>query len=155
VALRTTKCEHLFAFRKQRVSATTLPPMRFGYTILYVRDVAASLEFYERAFGQQRRLLHESGQYAELETGTTTLAFASRELAAGNLPEGASAGVEDEPSSAFEICFVSDDVEGDHARAVEAGAEGVSEPQVKPWGQHVAYVRDPEGNLVEIASPAT
>ena len=129
--------------------------MRFGYTILYVRDVAASLEFYERAFGQRRRLLHESGEYAELETGTTTLAFASRELAAANLPDGASAGAEDVPPTVFEVCFVSDDVEGDHARAVEAGAQPVSEPQVKPWGQHVAYVRDLEGNLIEIASPAT
>ena len=129
--------------------------MRFGYTILYVRDVAASLEFYERAFGQRRRLLHESGEYAELETGTTTLALASRELAAANLPEGASAAAEDEPPTVFEVCFVSDDVEGDHARAVEAGAQPVSEPQVKPWGQHVAYVRDLEGNLIEIASPAT
>jgi lactoylglutathione lyase len=128
--------------------------MRFGYTILYVRDVAASLEFYERAFGQARRLLHESGHYAELDTGAITLAFASRELAADNLPEGASARPEEEPRSAFEICFVSDDVEGDHARALEAGAAGVSEPQVKPWGQHVAYVRDLEGNLIEIASPA-
>ena len=127
--------------------------MRFGYTILYVRDVAASLEFYERAFGQKRRLLHESGQYAELETGPTTLAFASRELAADNLPEGASATAEDAPLTVFEVCFVSDDVEGDHARAVEAGAQTVSEPQEKPWGQRVAYVRDVEGNLIEIASP--
>jgi catechol 2,3-dioxygenase-like lactoylglutathione lyase family enzyme len=128
--------------------------MRFGYTILYVRDVAASLEFYERAFAQTRRLLHESGQYAELETGTTTLAFASRELAADNLPEGASAGPEDEPRPAFEVCFVSDDVAGDHARAVAAGADTVSPPQEKPWGQRVAYVRDLEGNLIEIADRA-
>ena len=49
--------------------------MRFGYTIVYVRDVADSVEFYERAFGLERRLLHESGQYAELETGSTALAF--------------------------------------------------------------------------------
>src|SRR3954451_23023959 len=127
--------------------------MRFGYTILYVRDVAASLEFYERAFGQKRRLLHESGQYAELETGSTTLAFASRELAADNLPEGASATADDVPPTVFEVCFVSDDVEGDHARAVEAGAHTVSRPQEKPWGQRVAYVRDLDGNLIEIASP--
>jgi lactoylglutathione lyase len=127
--------------------------VRFGYTILYVSDVAASLEFYERAFGQKRRLLHESGEYAELETGSTTLAFASHRLAAENLPEGAFANADEEPRASFEVCFVSDDVEGDHARASEAGALTVSEPQVKPWGQHVAYVRDPEGNLIEIASP--
>jgi len=39
-------------------------------------------------------------------------------------------------------------------RAVEEGAEAVSPMETRPWGQDVAYVRDPDGNLVEIASPA-
>jgi lactoylglutathione lyase len=127
--------------------------VRFGYTILYVRDVAASVEFYERAFQQPCRLLHESGQYAELETGPTTLAFAAHELAADNLPDGLEPGASGTASDAFEVCFVTEDVEGAFARAVEAGAEAVSEPQVKPWGQQTSYVRDPDGTLVEIASP--
>ena len=127
--------------------------MRFGYTIVYVADPATSVAFYERAFGQRRRLVHESGQYAELETGPTTLAFASHGLAAANLPEEARApsGAERQPS--YEVCFVTDQVEAAFARAVEAGAEAVTKPQVKPWGQHAAYVRDPDGTLVEIASP--
>ena len=128
--------------------------MRFGYTILYVSDVAASLDFYERALGQRRRFLHESEQYAELDTGETALALAAHELAAANLP-----GVyrpEERPSSrpAFEVCFVTDDVQGAFDRAVAEGAEPVTSPQTKPWGQDVAYVRDPDGNLVELASPA-
>jgi lactoylglutathione lyase len=127
--------------------------VRFGYTILYVSDVAASVEFYERAFQQPRRLLHESGQYAELETGPTTLAFASHELASANLPRELEPGG-DGGGSRFEVCFVTDDVETAFARAVEAGGEAISEPQSKPWGQQVAYVRDPDGTLVEIASPA-
>ena len=122
--------------------------MRFGYTILYVRDVPASVEFYERAFGLERRLLHESGQYAELETGSTALGFAARELAAESVRELANR----EPSG-FEVCLVDEDVEGAYERAVEAGAAGVSEPEEKPWGQHTAYVRDPDGTLIEIASP--
>jgi lactoylglutathione lyase len=122
--------------------------MRFGYTILYVRDVAASLGFYERAFAQKRRFFHESGQYAELETGATTLAFASHELAAANVP-----GLSATSGSSFEVCFVTEDVPAAYARALEAGAEGLGEPQTKPWGQQVAYVRDPDGNLVELASP--
>jgi lactoylglutathione lyase len=128
--------------------------MRFGYTILYVSDVASSLEFYERALGQRRRFLHESGQYAELDTGETALALAAHELAAANLP-----GVyrpEERPSArpAFEVCFVTDDVQAAFDRAVGEGATAVSAPQTKPWGQDVAYVRDPDGNLVELASPA-
>ncbi|HEY1273296.1 MAG TPA: VOC family protein [Thermoleophilaceae bacterium] len=127
--------------------------MRFGYTILYVRDVPASLDFYERAFSQRRRFLHESNEYAELETGTTTLALASRDLAAQNLPGLIGPIDVGAPPPAFEVCFVSDDVPLAFARAVEAGAEVVSDPQTKPWGQDVAYVRDRDGNLVEIASP--
>jgi lactoylglutathione lyase len=125
--------------------------MSFGYTILYVRDVAASLDFYERAFEQRRRLLHESGQYAELDTGTTTLAFASHELAAANLPHAFRPPRADDTS--FEVCFVTDDVPAAYGRALGAGAGTVSEPQTKPWGQQVAYVRDPDGTLIELASP--
>ena len=127
--------------------------MRFGYTILYVRDVRASLDFYERAFDQRRRFLHESGQYAELETGGTALAFAAVELAASNLPEDFRPAAAGESAPAFEVCFVSDDVGGAFERAVREGAEPVTPPQTKPWGQDVAYVRDPDGTLVEIASP--
>jgi lactoylglutathione lyase len=127
--------------------------MRFGYTILYVRDVAASLDLYEKAFGQERRFVHDSGQYAELETGATTLAFASRDLAASNLPPAVRPAQVGAPTPAFEVCFVTEDVPAAFTRAVEAGAEGVTEPQTKPWGQAVAYVRDRDGNLIELASP--
>jgi lactoylglutathione lyase len=128
--------------------------MRFGYTILYVRDVGASLELYERAFGQRRRFLHESGDYAELDTGTTTLALASYELAAENLGDAFRRPSAEAPPSAFEVCFVTEDVEASYERAVREGAEPVTAPQTKPWGQDVAYVRDADGNLIELASPA-
>ena len=127
--------------------------MRFGYTILYVRDVPASLDFYERAFGQRRRFLHESRQYAELDTGGTALAFAALDLAASNLPASFRPEAAGGSPPAFEVCFVSDDVAGAFELAVREGAELVTAPQTKPWGQDVAYVRDPDGTLVEIASP--
>ena len=131
------------------------PGVRFGYTILYVEDVACSLGFYERALGVERRFLHESGEYGELETGATALAFATHELAASNLP-----GVYDEATAnggrpPFEVCFVTEDVPAAYRRALDAGAPSVSQPQRKPWGQEVAYVRDLEGTLVELASPVS
>ena len=128
--------------------------MRFGYTILYVRDVAASLDLYERAFGQRRRFVHDSGEYAELETGTTTLAFASHELAAANLPGALRPAQVGSPPPAFELCFVTEDVPGAFARAVTEGAAEVSAPETRPWGQDVAWVRDRDGHLIELASPA-
>jgi len=54
--------------------------MKFGYTIVYVESVSETLTFYKEAFGFETRFLHESGQYGELETGETTLAFSSHSL---------------------------------------------------------------------------
>ncbi len=38
--------------------------MQLGYTILYVEDVIATVEFYEAAFGLNRKFIHESQLYA-------------------------------------------------------------------------------------------
>ena len=126
--------------------------MRFGYTILYVRDVAAAVAFYEKAFGLKRRFVDESGQYAELETGPTALAFAALELARANLPNGVRPNDPAGPPAGVEIAFVTADVGAAFATAVSAGAVPLAEPKTKPWGQTVAYVRDLDGMLVEIGS---
>ena len=127
--------------------------MNFAYTILYVQDVPASVAFYEQAFGLTRRFVHDSNQYAEMETGATALSFASNELAKSNLPEGFQQNSLSNPPAGIEIAFTTDNVQAAFDRAVEAGAAGVSPPKTKPWGQQVAYVRDNDGVLVEIASP--
>ena len=62
--------------------------MHFAYTLVYVADVAASLAFFERAFGLPTRFLHESGMYGELETGATTLSFAAHAMGEMNFPGG-------------------------------------------------------------------
>lgn len=126
--------------------------MKFGYTIIYVPNVVASIEFFECAFGLQRRFVHESG-YAELETGPTALAFASHELGQTNLPEGyVSAGASKQPLG-IEVALVAENVELAHAKALAAGAREIKSPTLKPWGQTVSYVRCPEGTLVELCSP--
>lgn len=127
--------------------------MTFAYTIIYVPDVANSLAFFEQAFGLSRRFLHESGDYGELDTGATVLAFASLELGHANLPGGYVAASESKQPLGVEIALVTDDVEGAHARATQAGATTLKTPEVKPWGQTVAYVRCPDGTLVELCSP--
>jgi lactoylglutathione lyase len=126
--------------------------MKFAYTIAYVRDVESSVAFYEQAFGLQRRFVDESGQYAEMETGETTLAFASDELGASNLPGGFRRNDPTELPAGVEIAFVTEDVDAAFRSVLEAGATNVVEPKTKPWGQIVAYVRDPDGVLVELGS---
>jgi catechol 2,3-dioxygenase-like lactoylglutathione lyase family enzyme len=127
--------------------------MKLGYTILYVPDVAASLAFFEQAFGLARRFLHDSGMYGELATGETTLAFANHALGEGNFPGGHVHASESVQPLGMEIGLVTVDVAAAHARAVQAGAKELAAPATKPWGQVVSYVRAPDGCLVEICSP--
>lgn len=126
--------------------------MKLGYTIAYVADVAASLSFFEKAFGLQQRFLHESGDYGELETGATTLAFASLELGESNFAGGVLAASESRKPLGMEIGLVTEDVPAAHARALAAGAVELKAPQVKPWGQTVSWVRCPAGILVELCT---
>lgn len=124
--------------------------MRFGYTIAYVRDVGETVAFWEKAFGLKRRFVDESGQYAEMDTGATTLAFASNTLGESNLPDGFRRNDTSEPPAGIEIALITDDVEAAFRSALDAGGKKTAGPKKKPWGQTVAYVRDPEGILVEI-----
>jgi catechol 2,3-dioxygenase-like lactoylglutathione lyase family enzyme len=123
---------------------------RLGYVIVYVPDVASAVDFYERAFGLSRRFVHESGQYAELETGTTALAFADERATTTchaflpNRADGKAAGAE--------VAFVVEDVRAAFAKAVSNGATAVVEPIDKPWGQTISYVRDLNGFLVELCT---
>ncbi|MEH1912666.1 MAG: VOC family protein [Nostoc sp.] len=126
--------------------------MKFSYTILYVKDVAQSVAFYEKAFGLKQQFIHESKQYAEMQTGGTTLAFASNELAKSNLPQGFKENSLLNLPAGIQVGFVTDEIAAALSRAIEAGAVVVVDAKVKPWGQTVAYVRDLDGILVEIAS---
>lgn len=125
--------------------------MRLGYVIIYVRDIQETVLFYEKAFGLKSRFIHESGAYAEMETGNTALAFVDEKFVSDflsfrlNRPSEEAAGVE--------ISLVTDQVEQKYDVAIKAGAISILKPTPKPWGQIVSYVRDNNGCLVEICSP--
>lgn len=125
--------------------------MKLGYTILYVEDVENTVGFYESAFGLKRLFIHESGDYGELDTGDTKLAFVSYELA--ELNDVGFSKPSDNRTSTMEIALVTDDVEDAFNSAVRAGAIEVQEPKEKPWGQTVGYVRDINGFLIELCTP--
>jgi len=124
--------------------------MQFGYTILYVDDVASTLDFYGKAFALPTRFLHESGTYGELETGATALAFVSRTMMReiGKTPRPPTL-----EAPTCEIALVTDDVPAAVRRAVDAGAKPVQAPKDMPWGQTIAYVGDNNGFLVELCTP--
>lgn len=124
--------------------------MKLKYTILYVQNVEETLKFYKLAFKQKVSMLHESGDYGELKTGSTTLSFSSLELMA-NLGKKPSRPKTDAPT--FEIAFETEDVTKSLKQALKAGAQLVQGVESMPWGQTTAYVTDLNGFLVEICSP--
>ncbi len=126
--------------------------MKFAYTIVYVDDVAASLAFFEQAFGLSRRFLHESGCYGELESGATALAFVDHATARDSVGGDYIAAGSSALPLGMEIGLVTEDVAAAFERAVKAGASALKAPLTKPWGQTVAYVRCPDGTLVELCT---
>lgn len=126
--------------------------VKFGYTILYVAEVEKAIEFYENAFGFARKFITPDQDYGELGTGETTISFASKKLASQNLSEGFIESSLEAKPFAIELGFITDDVGELAQKATSFGAVLVSEPKKKPWGQVVAYVRDPEGFLIEICT---
>lgn len=126
--------------------------MQLGYVILYVPDVEAAVAFYEQAFGLKRRFVM-GGDYGEMETGATALAFAAEHMADGNGVTIRPARTIEVQAPAVEVAFVTDDPAAGYDKAIAAGAKAVKPATKKPWGQSVAYVRDLNGFLVELCTP--
>jgi lactoylglutathione lyase len=126
--------------------------MKFGYTIIFVEDIAKTVEFYQNAFGLEAQTV--TPMFAQMKTGEVSLAFGATTNERHEL-----AGVIDfrdntinQDPAGIQISFVSENVEADFARTIKAGATSVIEPNVKPWGQTVSRVRDLNGVLVGIVS---
>ena len=126
--------------------------MKLGYTLFYVDNVASTMDFYSSAFGLEKGFLHDSNQYGEMLSGETKIGFVHHETAESHGFDYMRSLTRNKPFG-FEIGFVTTDVETAYKKAIKAGAESVSAPKTKPWGQVVSYVRDCNGFLVEICSP--
>ena len=120
-----------------------------------MKNVPASLAFYENGFGLARRFFNDDGgkAYGELETGAARLAFYSLELAKEQWKQEVVVASPNKAPLGFEIALVTTDVPALFARAVKAGATVVSEPAAKPWGQTVACLRDTDGHTVGLCTP--
>jgi len=120
------------------------------YVILVVVDLDRAVRFYADALGLP--LDHRSGPYAQFATGATRVALYEREAMAATL--GVDALRPPAPDApGFELGFKVDDVDAAYEELVAAGAEPATPPRDRPWGQRTAYVRDPDGHLIELAQP--
>ena len=122
--------------------------MTFRYLTVFVADVARTLAFYEAAFGLRATFVHDSGHYAELDTGATKLSFSAHALAREVVAGEYTAASPERPPLGFEIGLRVDDAGAAFQRAVAGGATAHREPVRMEWGQTIAYVRDPDGVLL-------
>ena len=117
------------------------------YLILIVEDLDRALGFYVDVLGL--RLGHRSGDYAQLDTGTTRLALYTRSAMAKTLGMALDPPVSSAPG--FELGFKVSDVDAGFAELIARGAQPVMPPTDRFWGQRTAYLRDPDGHLIELA----
>ena len=117
------------------------------YVILIVEDLDRSLAFYTEVLGL--KLGHRSGDYAQLDTGATRVALYARNAMAKTL--GMSLETPSSKAPGFEIGFKVDDVDAAVEELLAHGAAPVVPPTDRFWGQRTAYIRDPDGHLIELA----
>jgi len=123
---------------------------RIDHVVLNCRDLEQTVEWYTRVLGMRREAFGE---------GRIALVFGNQKL--NVRPTGApnwATGAVDAPGS-LDLCFIADvsaDAVGAHLRA--CGVPITEGPVAKtgalgPMTSH--YCRDPDGNLVEVASYRT
>lgn len=127
--------------------------IKFGNTVIYIDDVEKTINFYKETFGFQCKFITEDKNFAELETGETSLSFASHYLAKDNFTKDYVSVTDSVNPLGIEITLVTDDVTGLHDKALNNGAEQLRAPHEKPWGQWVSHVRCPSGILIEFCNP--
>jgi catechol 2,3-dioxygenase-like lactoylglutathione lyase family enzyme len=117
---------------------------QIDYTIVFARDMERMRHFYGTVLGFP--VLNELGpQWIAYRVGSTTLALTGRGLM-----------FDDEPTAkgmlSVQLAFRVPPAAVD-ACASELAAQGVAiviPPTDQPWGHRTLFVRDPDGNVVEI-----
>jgi uncharacterized glyoxalase superfamily protein PhnB len=108
------------------------------FPILRTADLPALIAFYESAFGGVVTYRYEE-VYAALAVG------------------GGSLGIGFEPDASGDqvaIWFYVDDADAAYRAVLDAGGSSEGEPEDMPWGERVATVRDPDGNLLYLGRAA-
>ena len=121
--------------------------VRSLFPILLTRDLPRLVGFYEHAL--HGRVSYRFGSadeddYVSLTIGETSLGIARD-------PATPAHGTGDR----IALWFYVDDVDDAFARWRSAGGDTVAEPADMPWGERVAQVRDPDGNLVNLGLAAS
>jgi len=122
-------------------------PLR-AFPVLYAKDVARVAGFYvELGFEEHFRLPSEDGSpgYIGRRRDGAELAVTTEEA------PRALAGIEPGAGRRHELFVYVDDVDAAVSALRELGVSVLRAPSDMPWGERVAWVVDPEGNVVSLA----
>jgi lactoylglutathione lyase len=117
-----------------------------AFPVVYSRSVVDALHFYTSLGFQETFRLPAEGEpgYVSLRRGDSELGLVSAEWPKDQL------GVELGDGPRFEVFVYVDDVDATFAQHRQAQ---LKEPVDMPWGERLAYVRDPDGNPVALVAP--
>ncbi|MBW9094458.1 VOC family protein [Microbacterium jejuense] len=120
--------------------------VRSLFPILLTRDLPGLVRFYESAL--EATVAYRFGSdgvddYVSLQLGEASLGI-------GRDPDALPPSVGDRAA----LWFYVDDVDATYAAWLAAGGRGEQPPADMPWGERVAQVRDPGGNLVNLGAEA-
>ena len=116
---------------------------------LVVTDFTACFRFYRDVLGLKPQVDDETGPYGKfsLPEGNAAIALQQRD----HLAQGAPwlRGTPDDRADGQLLVLKVDDVDAIVADLRSRGAEFLAEPETQWERMRVAYLRDPEGNLIE------
>ena len=105
---------------------------------MFVADPHAAVEFLRKVFDAEGELTE--GRPADIHIGDARILVSDTS--------------ERDPFPAFLYIYVAD-TDHTYERAMAAGATSMETPRATPYGDRRAMVRDPSGNIYQIATPAT
>jgi lactoylglutathione lyase len=117
------------------------------FPMLSCSDLTRSLAFYaELLGGVESYRFPEDGEPAFI---ALTIGESS-EIGLGGIADEPLHGRQQRPASGHrvELCVYVEDVDHVFARARADGFEAVAAPADMPWGERIAWLADPDGNLV-------
>ena len=123
--------------------------MKFISTRIITADVNRLVEFYELV--TKVSALWGNELFAEIPTPIGTLAIGSDKT----VPLFGEGSAEPATNRSAILEFVVEDVDAEYERLQEHVTEVVTTPTTMPWGNRALLFRDPDGNLVNLFTPAT
>jgi lactoylglutathione lyase len=122
---------------------------QLNFVVLVVSDVARATAFYSDVFEAGAPKKDVAGSYAQLDVGAVSLALVTADFASSALPEVPLSPVAPSQYSCF-ISFLTEDLPSLLEKVTSSGGEILHPPKRVPWGGSVAFIRDPDGNLIEL-----